>query len=108
MNTYRKASKHRKKPKVINCRDKGYDVNIDFFYTLFCRVHPFSVYLLQLFGDSKAGVNPFSPLCVFGFIVFQKIASGELSSYKPYQRQVYIQKDRKKGVLMNITTIKCL
>lgn len=46
------------------------------------------VYLLKLLGDAEAGVDPLSALCVFGLIVFQEVASGELSSYESDQRQV--------------------
>lgn len=45
-------------------------------------------YLLQLLGDSEAGVDPLPALCVLGLIVFQEIASGELSGYKSDQRQI--------------------
>lgn len=45
-------------------------------------------YLFQLLGDAEAGVDPLSALCVFGLIVLQEIASGELSCYKSDQRQV--------------------
>ena len=45
-------------------------------------------YLLELLGDAEAGVDPLSALCVFGLIVLQEVASGELSGYKSDQRQV--------------------
>lgn len=48
----------------------------------------FCFYLLQLLGDAKAGVDPLSAFFVFRLVVFQEIAPGELSSYKPDQRQV--------------------
>lgn len=46
------------------------------------------VYLLQLLGDAEAGVHPLSALCVLGLVVLEEVASGELSSNKPDQRQV--------------------
>lgn len=51
------------------------------------------IYLLQLLGDAEAGVDPLSAFGVFGLIVFQEIASGEFSSYKPDQRQVWRHMD---------------
>ena len=49
------------------------------------------VYLLQLLRDPKAGVDLLPPLCVFGLVVFQEVAPGQLSSYEPDQGQVYNQ-----------------
>lgn len=49
----------------------------------------FYIYLLELLGDTKASVDPFPALCVFGLVVLQEVASGELSSYKFEQRKIY-------------------
>lgn len=57
-------------------------------YKIFLKVNVLTVYLLQLLGDAEASVDPLSALCVFGLIVFQEVASGELSCYKSDQRQV--------------------
>lgn len=54
----------------------------------------FYIYLLELLGDTKASVDPFPALCVFGLVVLQEIASGELSSYKFEQRKIYRNKWR--------------
>lgn len=61
-----------------------------YFYKYFecSRVNVLCVYLLQLLGDAEAGVDTLSALRVFRLIVFQEVASGELSSYKSDQRQV--------------------
>lgn len=53
------------------------------------------IYLLEFLGDAEAGVDPLSALCVFGLIVLQEVASGELSCYEPEQRQVCRQKGTK-------------
>lgn len=49
------------------------------------------VYLLKLLGDAEASVDPLSALCVFGLIVLQEVASGELSCYESEERQVWSQ-----------------
>lgn len=48
----------------------------------------FGVYLLELLGDAEAGVDPLPALCVFGLIVLQEVASGELSRDESEERQV--------------------
>lgn len=56
----------------------------------------FYIYLLELLGDAKASVDPFPALCVFGLVVLQEIASGELRSYKFEQRKICRDKQRAK------------
>lgn len=48
-------------------------------------------YLLQFFWNTQAGIDPLSPLSVFGLIVFQKISSSQLSTNKPYKREICTQ-----------------
>lgn len=69
---------------------------IHFFFVSFSNLQKsLSVYLLQLLGDAETGVDPLSAFGVFGLIVFQEIASSELSSYKPDQRQIWRQNIKK-------------
>lgn len=58
----------------------------------------FYIYLLKLLGDTKASVDPFPALCVFGLVVLQEVASGELSSYKFEQRKIYRNRDQKLNI----------
>lgn len=58
----------------------------------------FNIYLLKLLGDTKASVDPFPALCVFGLVVLQEVASGELSSYKFEQRKIYRNRDQKLNI----------
>lgn len=48
-----------------------------------------NIYLLKLLGDAKASVDPFPALCVFGLVVLQEVASGELSGYEFEERKIY-------------------
>lgn len=54
----------------------------------------FNIYLLELLGDTKASVDPLPALCVFGLVVLQEVASGELSSYEFEQRKIYSNKQK--------------
>lgn len=56
----------------------------------------FYVYLLELLGDTKTGVDPFPALCVFGLIVLQEVASGEFSRYESEQGKIYSNTERPK------------